>query len=117
MIACSRRVGCLRARNKVQAETKAASVTRALGCLHVATEKQAATGHGIEAQEKAVRAFAGSQGYDLVEVFTDPGVSGTTRPADRLSFARALELAAAGAFDVLLTAKIDRPSRAISATR
>lgn len=73
MIACSRRVGCLRARNKVQAETKAASVTRALGCLHVATEKQAATGHGIEAQEKAVRAFAGSQGYDLVEVFTDPG--------------------------------------------
>jgi DNA invertase Pin-like site-specific DNA recombinase len=106
-------VGRQRARNKIQTETKASRAVRALGYLRVSTEEQAATGHGLEAQEKSVRSFAESQGYELVEVLTDPGVSGATRPADRPAFGRALELAAAGAFDVLLVAKIDRLSRDI----
>ena len=113
MVSGSRRVGRQRARNKIQTETKAARATRALGYLRVSTEEQAASGHGLEAQEKSVRSFADSQGYDLVEVLTDPGVSGATRPADRPAFGRALALAEAGAFDVLLVAKIDRLSRDI----
>lgn len=113
MVSGSRRVGRQRARNKIQTETKASRATRALGYLRVSTEEQAATGHGLEAQEKSVRAFAESQGYELIEVLTDPGVSGATRPADRPAFGRALELAATGAFDVLLVAKIDRLSRDI----
>ena len=113
MVSGSRRVGRQRARNKIQTETKASRATRALGYLRVSTEEQAATGHGLEAQEKSVRAFAESQAYELVEVLTDPGVSGATKPADRPAFGRALELAAAGAFDVLLVAKIDRLSRDI----
>jgi site-specific DNA recombinase len=113
VVSGSRRVGRQRARNKIQTDTKAASAVRALGYLRVSTEEQAATGHGLEAQEKAVRSFAESQGYELIEVLTDPGVSGATRPADRPAFGQALELAAAKAFDVLLVAKIDRLSRDI----
>jgi len=113
VVSGSRRVGRQRARNKIQTETKAASAVRALGYLRVSTEEQAATGHGLEAQEKAVRSFAESQGYELIEVLTDPGVSGATRPADRPAFGQALDLAAAKAFDVLLVAKIDRLSRDI----
>lgn len=113
MVSGSRRLGRLRARSKIQTEAKAAAATRAVGYLRVSTDEQAATGHGLESQEKALRAFAESQGYDLVEVVSDPGVSGATRPADRPGFGRALELAAAGAIDVLLVAKIDRLSRDI----
>ena len=85
-------MGRQRARNKIQTETKAARATRALGYLRVSTEEQAASGHGLDTQEKSVRAFAESQGYELVAVLTDPGVSGATRPADRPSFGQALEM-------------------------
>ncbi len=60
-----------------------------------------------------MRAFAESQGYELVDVISDPGVSGATRPAERPGFTRVLELAAAGAFTVLLVYKFDRLAREI----
>lgn len=113
MVSGSQRVGRLKARNKIQTEAKAAAATRAVAYLRVSTDEQAATGHGLETQEQAVRAFALSQAYDLVEVVTDPGVSGATRPAERPGFSRIVELATAGGFDVLLVAKIDRLSRDI----
>ena len=113
MVVGSRRVGRQRARNKVQAETKAARATRALGYLRVSTDEQVASGHGLDTQEKAVRAFAESQAYELIDVLTDAGVSGATKPTERPAFSRVAELAATGAFDVLLVAKIDRLSRDI----
>lgn len=113
MVSGSRRVGRLRARNKVQTDARAAIATKAVAYVRVSTEEQAATGHGLETQDKAVRAFAESQGYELVEVASDPGVSGATRPADRPGFGRVLELAAAGAFTVLLVYKFDRLAREI----
>ena len=113
MVSGSRRVGRLRARNKVQTDARAAIATKAVAYVRVSTEEQAATGHGLETQDKAVRAFAESQGYELVEVAADPGVSGATRPADRPGFGRVLELAAAGAFTVLLVYKFDRLAREI----
>ena len=113
MVTGSKRLGRLRARTKVLQETKAARASRAVGYLRVSTEEQAATGHGLDTQEKAVRAFAESQGYDLVEVLTDAGVSGATKPTERPAFGRVVALAEAGALDVLLVAKIDRLSRDI----
>ncbi|OAH41039.1 resolvase [Methylorubrum populi] len=113
MVTGSKRLGRLRARTKVLQETKAARAPRAVGYLRVSTEEQAATGHGLDTQEKAVRAFAESQGYELVEVLTDAGVSGATKPAERPAFGRVVALAEAGALDVLLVAKIDRLSRDI----
>lgn len=113
MVTGSKRLGRLRARTKVLQETKAARAPRAVGYLRVSTEEQAATGHGLDTQEKAVRAFAESQGYELVEVLTDAGVSGATKPAERPAFGQVVALAEAGALDVLLVAKIDRLSRDI----
>lgn len=113
MVSGSRRVGRLKARNKIQTEARAAIATKAVAYIRVSTEEQAATGHGLETQDKAVRAFAESQGYELVDVIGDPGVSGATRPAERPGFGRILELAAAGAFTVLLVYKFDRLAREI----
>lgn len=113
MVTGSKRLGRLRARTKVLQETKAARAPRAVGYLRVSTEEQAATGHGLDTQEKAVRAFAESQGYELFEVLTDAGISGATKPTERPSFSRVVALAEAGALDVLLVAKIDRLSRDI----
>ncbi|MBP2494696.1 MULTISPECIES: recombinase family protein [Methylobacterium] len=106
----SRRVARLRARNKVQAEAKATASTRAVIYTRVSTDEQV-TGHGLEAQERAVRAFAESQSYEVVGIVSDPGVSGAVRPADRPGFATILQMAEARSFEILLVAKIDRLSR------
>ena len=107
----SRRVARLRERNKVQAEAKATAATRAVVYVRVSTDEQVASGNGLADQERAVRAFAESQSYALVDVIADPGVSGAVRPADRPGFGRILSMAEARAFDILLVAKIDRLSR------
>jgi site-specific DNA recombinase len=112
-MAGSRRVARLQARRAVTDSAKAAIATKAAGYIRVSTDEQAARGFGLEVQEKAVRAFAESQGYELVEVVADPGVSGATRPAERPGFAKLIELAAAGAFSVLLVWKFDRLARQI----
>lgn len=113
MVSGSRRVGRLKARTKIQSAARAAIATKAVAYVRVSTEEQATSGHGLETQDKAVRAFAESQGYELVEVVADPGVSGATRPAERPGFGRILELAAARAFTVLLVYKFDRLAREI----
>ena len=50
-------------------------------------------GHGLEVQDRAIRAFAQSQGYDLIDVISDPGASGARPPGDRPGFRCVLELA------------------------
>ncbi|MTW19386.1 recombinase family protein [Rhodoplanes serenus] len=109
----SRRVARLRARRQEASEARAATASRAAAYIRVSTEEQAATGHGLDAQERAVRAFAESQGYELVEVVADPGVSGATAPASRPGFSRLIELASSGAYSVLLVWKFDRLARQI----
>src|SRR4051812_34668379 len=86
-------------RNKTADESQRTTKTRAVGYVRSSTGEQ---GHGLEAQETAVRAFAQSQGYDLVALCSDTGISGAVRPAERPGFGRAFELAADGAFSVLL---------------
>jgi site-specific DNA recombinase len=92
----------------VQAEALA---TKAVGYLRVSTEEQATNGHGLEVQNRAIRSFADSQRYALVDVVSDAGVSGAKRPEDRPGFRRIIELAAAGKFSVLLVCKFDRLAR------
>ena len=94
----SKRVARLRKRAGEAVEAKAEIATQAAAYILVSTEEQAQHGQGLENQSQAVRAFAASQGYKLVEVIADPGVSGATRPADRPGFARLLQLAEAKAF-------------------
>jgi DNA invertase Pin-like site-specific DNA recombinase len=109
----SRRVTRLQARQAAKAETKAAIAQRAAGYIRVSTEEQAEKGHGLEAQERAIRAFATSQGYELVRVVSDPAVSGATRPAERKGFGELLDLASGGQISILLVWKFDRLARQI----
>jgi site-specific DNA recombinase len=107
----SNRIRLLRARSTdhaVQAETLA---TKAVGYIRVSTEEQATNGHGLEVQHRAIRSFAESQGYTLVDVVSDPGVSGAKRPEDRPGFQRIIELAKAQRFSMLLLWKFDRLAR------
>ena len=113
MLSGSKRIARRKARTKVQETARAAIATKAVAYLRVSTEEQATHGFGLESQEKAVRAFAELQGYELVDVVQDPGVSGATRPADREGFAKILEAASAGRFSLLLVYKFDRLAREI----
>jgi site-specific DNA recombinase len=107
----SRRVERLLAKATEQAEQHAVVADQAVIYIRVSTEEQAATGFGLESQERAARAFAESQGYELVEVVTDRAVSGATLPARRKGFKRVVELAEAKMFSVLIVWKFDRLAR------
>lgn len=109
----SRRVARLRARAQNTVEAREAVASKAAGYIRVSSDEQAKHGYGLEAQERSIRAFAESQGYELEIVASDPGISGATRPADRKGFARLLELAGDGSISVLLVWKFDRLARQI----
>lgn len=113
MLAGSKRVQRARARKAVVAETRDLVATKAVGYVRVSTEEQAQHGHGLEAQRRAVSAFAESQGYELASVAVDAGVSGATRPADRRGFGEALAFFAQRAASVLLVYRFDRLARDI----
>lgn len=50
---------------------------RVVGYIRVSTEDQAAHGHSLEAQERAIRAYCDLYGLELAELFADRGVSGS----------------------------------------
>jgi len=87
---------------------------KAVGYVRVSTEEQATQGFGLEAQERAIRAFAESQGYELITVIQDSGISGATRPTTRPGFMEVLKLAEEKAFSILLVWKFDRLARNIA---
>ncbi len=86
----------------------------AVGYIRVSTDEQATRGHGLESQERAIRAFAESQGYTLLDMIADPGVSGAILPSARDGFATVLSMAAQGQFAILLVWKIDRLARSLA---
>lgn len=79
--------------------------------LRVSTESQADTGHGLEIQEQACRAWLRSKRHRLVEVCTDAGRSGTADLAHRPGLARALALVGAERADGVLVYRLDRLAR------
>jgi site-specific DNA recombinase len=113
MLATSRRVARLQVRRRAASSAKAAIATIAVGYTRVSTEEQAERGHGLEVQDKAIRAFAESQGYQMLGLWSDPGVSGSVRPADRPGFAELLSAIRDRACGVLLVWKFDRLARNI----
>jgi site-specific DNA recombinase len=109
----SNRVARLKKRAHAVESARSEVSHKAIGYIRVSSDEQANTGFGLVTQEAAIRAFAASQGYELIDVISDPGVSGATRPTERPGFGRVLELAAEGAFSVLLVWKFDRLARQI----
>ncbi len=63
----SRRVRRLRKNAKTKATARQQQAQRAVGYCRVSTEEQAGNGYSIEAQQAAIRAFATSQGYELID--------------------------------------------------
>jgi len=49
---------------------------QAIGYIRVSTEKQVNEGMSLEAQQEKIEVWCASNGYQLVEVFTDAGISG-----------------------------------------
>ena len=109
----SARIRRIREHAHRRTETQLVLSQKAVGYVRVSSDEQSNNGHGLEAQEAAIRAFAESQGYELVDVVADAGVSGATRPETRPGFARVVELAEQQAFSILLVWKFDRLARGL----
>jgi len=84
---------------------------RVLGYVRVSTDDQAASGLGIAAQETSIRQAAERNGWDLLGIVRDEGVSG--RDLDRPGIRRLLEQAAVEQVDALAVAKLDRLTRSL----
>lgn len=86
---------------------------RALGYIRVSTDEQAASGAGLAAQRKAIRAEADRRGWELLEIVgEDSGASSAT--LERVGLQNAMASLDAREADVLVVAKLDRLSRSVS---
>ena len=79
---------------------------KAAGYIRVSTAEQATEGHSLDAQREAIVRFAHQRGWELVEVYVDAGLSGTS--SQRPALCRLLEDAATGRFQVVIVHGIDR---------
>src|SRR3982074_1566923 len=104
----SRRIQKLQAQRVARLEKVMDVSKKVLGYVRVSTEEQVSKGHGLEAQERAIRSFAESQGFELIGIEKDGGVSGAKKPSEREGFGRVLQQAKAGIYSVLLVWKFDR---------
>lgn len=84
---------------------------KAVAYFRVSTDKQAQSGLGLEAQQEAVQAFAAASGLDVIQTFTDAGVSGKTDLAQRPGLLQAIEAAKEEGAQTLIVAKLCRLSR------
>src|SRR4030081_1226565 len=89
----SKRVQKLQAKRVARLEAVTDVSKKVRGYVRVSTEEQASKGHGLDPQELASRSFAESQGFELIGVETDGGVSGSKKPSERDGFRRVLQLA------------------------
>ena len=129
----SKRVTRAKARRAQAVNTRQQAARIAVGYTRVSTDEQAENGRGLEIQERAIRAFAESQGYELTAVIADPGISGATKPAERPGYDQVLQLLGAKTYvegsdpalfpdqyarerpaGVLLVWKFDRLARSIA---
>ncbi len=81
----------------------------AVGYIRVSTDEQAAEGQSLDNQEARIRAYAESQGWEVVEIYREEGYSGKT--IDRPELKRLTNAIAAGQIDVLLVYRVDRLTR------
>lgn len=87
-----------------------AEAARALGYLRVSTQEQATRGAGLEAQERAIRAWCAAHGARLLRIERDES-SGTNGLDTRAGLRRALLALTKDEADVLVVARLDRLAR------
>lgn len=83
------------------------------GYRRVSTDEQAEYGFSLEAQEAQIREYAARRGWQVAEIYTDAGLSGTLDQRPALN--RLLADAAAGRFQVVVVHAIDRLYRNLEA--
>ncbi len=83
---------------------------KALSYLRVSGKGQA-DGDGPERQRQAIARFAKSSGYDVVEEYSDLGVSGTKELADRPGLAALLDRLESNGVRVVIVERADRLAR------
>ncbi|WP_423919949.1 recombinase family protein [Candidatus Poriferisodalis sp.] len=83
-------------------------VKRVISYARVSTGAQAASGLGIEAQRRAVRAAAAERGWQIIDTYTDDAVSATVEPRQRPQLGAALARLDAGEADVIAAARLGR---------
>lgn len=79
------------------------------GYVRVSTTDQADSGAGLEAQRRAIVAECERNGWELLDIIEDAGVSG--KNLNRPGLQAALEGLQSGKANVLMVAKLDRLSR------
>jgi DNA invertase Pin-like site-specific DNA recombinase len=90
---------------------KTGAVTRVIGYVRVSTDKQADEGISLDAQQSALRAYAGLYSLEIVEMIVDAGES--AKSLNRPGLTRAIDMLARGEADGLLVAKLDRLTRSV----
>ncbi|HPH95530.1 MAG TPA: recombinase family protein [Anaerolineaceae bacterium] len=79
---------------------------RAAGYRRVSMREQV-DGYSLDAQENHIRAYADQQGWQLVKIYTDAGIS-AKKDSQRPAFLQLMEDSKLGQFDVVIVDKIDR---------
>jgi len=88
-------------------KTKSAMI--AVGYVRVSTDEQSAEGQSLDSQTAKIRAYAKSQGWDLIEIYREEGYSGKT--IDRPELNRLIMASRNAQIDVLLVYRVDRLTR------
>lgn len=87
---------------------------RLVAYLRISSDSQL-DGFGLDVQEHHVRSWARAHGHRLVDVHTDPGVSGATDAVDRPGLSAALlALQQPRQAEGLIVARLDRLARALT---
>lgn len=86
---------------------------RIIGYTRVSSEEQALHGISLDAQRDRLEAHARAHGYDLIDIATDEGMSGTVPPRRRPALNRALDAVRAKEADGVAFVKLDRLSRSV----
>lgn len=90
------------------------SKIKAAGYIRVSTENQAAEDKfGLVEQRLSIQKYADNNGFEIVEWYSDPGVSGTT--LDRPGLNEMLKASKGKEFQAVIIAKMDRIARDLMA--
>jgi hypothetical protein len=79
---------------------------RAVGYRRVSMREQV-DGHSLDAQEKNIRDYVEHNDWELIEIYTDAGIS-AKKNSRRPDLARLMQDARVGGFDVIVVDKVDR---------
>lgn len=83
----------------------------AVGYVRVSTEKQAAEGVSLGEQQQQIISFAVASGYEIVDVLSDEGISGSKDEDSRPGLAGVLRLVKEGVATTVIVTKRDRLAR------